>query len=833
MKQDSHFTWSFDHVVYKDLKEKSIELYGYVVSPEDIQFEIYVNHVYVGFDATIEPKIDLENAYSFAITIPLSRDPHDLKVIVKNDHYMEQILDIHQKEIDKMTIHEDIFIHLDKYVYNDENQASGYAYSTRGHNISVKVLDGATEISSSLKRTPRVDLVNNHIVSSKQMDSGFFLTFKGEKNKKYTLVFDDGVSTKEVTIKKEIKPKTIKILAPASIMRVYKYIQTYGIAKPFVYIKERGLKHAIKKFLKDRDDVNYDTWLKGHLPDEETLEKQREHVFDNSPKISLIVATYNTPLTFLKDMIESVENQTYQNFELCIADGSDNEDVKDYIESHHYEKIKYTYLNGNQGISENMNAAMKLATGDYIGFFDHDDLLTPNALYEMVNLINKHPDAQMIYSDEDKVDEEGTHFFNPNFKPDFNFDLLTSVNYICHFLVVKKTVIDTIGAFDQSYDGAQDYDFVLRCVAHLKPEEIYHIPKILYHWRFHEQSTAANAESKTWAFDAGKRALENFYASKGIKATVEMGRAMGLYRTHYEVEGQPLVSIIIPNKDHLEDLKRCIDSLLSATYKAIEIIIVENNSTSPEVFDYYETLTSQYEFIKVVTWEKPFNYSAINNYGESFAKGDYILLLNNDTQVITPNFLEEMLGICQREDVGAVGAQLIYPDHTIQHAGVVLGIEGMAGHVFLNHPQDDLGYFGYIQSVRDYSAVTAACMLVKKSVYDEVGGLSEDLQVAFNDIEFCLRIIHASYRIVYTPYARLYHFESKSRGEENNPEKVKRFNSEVTYLLNKWGDFIMNGDPAYNPNLSLVYKNDYHLKANPDENELEWFLSQHGYHKDS
>lgn len=822
-------TFKLEQVIYKNFINKSLEIYGFIHNDEDLSFDIYVNKYFVGYEKHEKERID-QDGKEIHISIPLSDDPHTLKVIGKEDNHMFELFKYNQKDIDKVTVDDGVYVHIDSFIIQDECQVNGYVYSTRKEPITITVTnEGGEVITHSFKALPRTDLVSNHIIDEDLLNSGFYLTFP-KIGKTYQITFSDGVFEKTISLEHEInKPKALDVLLPENVKRIYTYIHNYGIAKPFQYIKGHGLKQAFKKFLRIKPKINYDAWLRKYSPNAEELSKQRQTHFDYEPKISLIVACYNTPLNFLQEMIESVLNQTYFNYELCIADGSENTSVKDYIEKNYKnEKIKYVYLNENKGISENMNEAIQLATGDYIGFFDHDDTLAPSALYEMVKAMNEHKEALFFYSDEDKVDEHSTKYFNPNFKPDFNLDLLLTVNYICHFLVVKKSLLDKVGLFRKDFDGAQDYDFILRCVDILKADQIVHIPQILYHWRFHEGSTGGNAQAKTWAFDAGIKALEDYYKRNSIEATVENGRAPGLYRTHYKVIGEPLVSIIIPNKDHVKDLKRCIDSILEkSTYHNYEIIIVENNSTEDKTFEYYKELEKNNQ-IQVVIWKKPFNYSAINNYGRTFAKGNYILLLNNDTQVISENWLEEMLGLCQRSDVGAVGAKLVYPDHTIQHAGVVIGIEGIAGHVFLNYPEDDLGYNGYIQSVRDYSAVTAACIVVKASVYDEVKGIDEDFQVAFNDIDFCLKIVDHGYRIVYTPYAKLYHFESKSRGEEDNKEKVMRFNSEVTQLLKKWRPFIEQGDPAYNPNLSLTFKNDFNLKADPNENETEWFYKQHG-----
>ena len=388
---------------------------------------------------------------------------------------------------------------------------------------------------------------------------------------------------------------------------------------------------------------------------------------------------------------------------------------------------------------------------------------------------------------------------------------MPTTNYICHFVVVRKTIVDEIGGLRTEFDGAQDFDFVLRCTE--KTSNIYHIPKVLYHWRAHKDSTAENPESKMYAFENGAKAVQAYYDRNGIDATVEMRRDfLGIYRTIYHLASKPLVSIIIPNKDHIDDLKKCIDAIEErATYENLEYIIVENNSTEEETFAYYEKLQQENKRAKVIVWKDEFNYSAINNYGVTFAKGEYLLFLNNDTEIINKDCIEEMLGYCMRDDVGIVGARLYYPDDTIQHAGVIVGIGGVAGHCFTNMPKEGPGYFARAFCAQDYSAVTAACMMVKRSVFEEVNGFDEKLKVAFNDIDFCLRVRETGKLVVYNPYAELYHYESKSRGQDDTEEKEDRFNSEIDLMQLRWQKILTEGDPYYNPNLS-INRNDFSLK---------------------
>ncbi len=405
--------------------------------------------------------------------------------------------------------------------------------------------------------------------------------------------------------------------------------------------------------------------------------------------------------------------------------------------------------------------------------------------------------AEVIY----KTDEKGKKFFGANFKPDFNIDLLRSCNYICHMFVASKKLVDEVGVFNSEFDGAQDYDFILRCVE--KANEVYHIPKVLYRWRAHSNSTSERPDSKLYAFDAGRRAIEAHYKRLGIDAIVENGDHLGLYKTTYKIIGNPLISIVIPNKDHVEDLKKCMDSVdEKSDYKNYEYIIVENNSVEDITFDFYKEIEKR-DNVRVVYWDKEFNYSAINNFGVKEAKGEYILLLNNDIEVINGDWLSQMLGFCQREDVGIVGARLYYEDDTIQHAGVVVGFGGIAGHAFVTLDEDSDLYQSRTKVACDYSAVTAACLMTKKEIYDEVGGLEEAFRVAFNDIDFCMKVRALGKLVVYNANARLHHYESKSRGAEDTFEKKERFNSEIKLFRSRWPKILENGDPYYNVNLTL------------------------------
>lgn len=548
----------------------------------------------------------------------------------------------------------------------------------------------------------------------------------------------------------------------------------------------------------------YEAWLARHKVDKRTLRRQKHSAFAQKPLISIVIPLYCTPLPYLKELLESVRRQSYENWQLCLADGSPDDKAKEFIEKHYgrEKRIVYRKLEENGGISANTNEAVALAAGEYLMLCDHDDTLEPDALYEIVKAIND-TGADVLYTDEDKVSMDGRHYFDPNFKPDFNLFRLRENNYICHIFVVKKSLTDETGLLRSEFDGAQDFDFILRCCE--KAQKITHIPKVLYHWRCHMDSTAADPSSKAYAYEAGRKAVREHYQRLGIDAKVEMTERPGWYRSHVKVQGNPLISVIIPNKDHTDDLELCLFSMTrKSTYRNYEILIVENNSEKEETFEYYRKLPDRYPKARVLTWEKEFNYSAINNFAAKEAKGEYLLFLNNDVEILTPDWMEEMLQNCQQENVAAVGAKLYYPDDTIQHAGVVLGLGGIAGHIMCCASKEDPGYFGRMISVQEISAVTAACMMVKKSDFDAVGGLDETFQVAFNDIDLCMKFRAAGKKIIFTPYAELYHYESKSRGLEDTPEKQFRFDKEVKRFQEKWAQQLEMGDPYYSPNLSVT-----------------------------
>lgn len=644
-------------------------------------------------------------------------------------------------------------------------------------------------------------------------DFGFDIQFPYERGKNYYLVIQCDGRKKRIKYNEELIEKRSSV-AYKRMQKIMDLMNMETVRVAMDFWKENGLRalfvKSVHKIQGIDNDYDYGEWYFLTKSSQEELERQRKEIWENGPKFSIVMPLYQTPERYLREMLDSIVAQTYANWELCLADGSSKgTDVSKIVKKYQDKdsRILYKRLEKNGGISDNTNAAIAMTSGDYIVLADHDDAMTEDALFECAKAVREHPECEVIYSDEDKMDMDGGALFDPHFKPDFNLDLLTSVNYICHQFVVKKELVDKVGGLRKEFDGAQDYDFIFRCTE--AASGVWHIPKVLYHWRCHQDSTASNPQSKLYAFEAGSRAIMEHYHRVGIEAEkVEKGVDYGIYHTIFKILGEPLVSIIIPNKDHHQDLDLCIRAILTrGTYKNLEFVVVENNSTKKETFAYYQSIQKEFPQVRVVNWTKEFNYSAINNFGVRHARGEYLLFLNNDTELIARNFIEEMLGFCQREDVGAVGARLLYQDDTIQHAGVVVGFGGIAGHTFIGLHKAENSYFHRAMCAQDYSAVTAACMMSKKSVFEEVGGFSEDLAVAFNDIDYCMKVRSLGKLVVYAPYAVLYHYESKSRGLEDTPEKVARFNREVAKFAKKWPDILKNGDPYYNPNLTLRKSN--------------------------
>jgi len=537
------------------------------------------------------------------------------------------------------------------------------------------------------------------------------------------------------------------------------------------------------------------------VEDVPSLEEAQEFLrqMGRRPLISVVMPTYNTQADFLRQAIESVKGQMYPQWELCIADdGSDREETLNFLKGIRDERIKIRFLSENGGISAASNAALETVRGEYVTFLDHDDLLAPHALLKVALTINAHPEADIIYSDEDKIDELGNHV-EPFFKPDWSPDLFLSTNYVCHLLVYRRGLLDSTGGFRSDFDGSQDYDLLLRATE--KTGNVYHIPHVLYHWRKTSTSCASDSQAKPEATQAGMKALRDALERRNIAAQILPGPFPTTYRVNYSLRGHPRVGVIIPNKDKIDLLSKCIGSLTAKTgYENYEIIIVDNGSREENTRAYYKELEEKHG-VRILSFPHPFNFSAMNNLGAQEATGEHLLFLNNDIEIVHGEWMEAMLEHSQRKKVGAVGAKLLFPDRRIQHAGVVLGVGGVANHAFMGLPDDEPGYFGFPHLTRNVSAVTAACLMMRREVFEEVGGFDEThLPVAFNDVDLCLRVRRAGYLIVYTPYAKLIHHESSTRGKEDI--YTPRFVQETQYMKEKWGELPAE-DPYYNPNLSL------------------------------
>ncbi|WP_197029584.1 glycosyltransferase family 2 protein [Butyrivibrio sp. AE3004] len=630
-------------------------------------------------------------------------------------------------------------------------------------------------------------------------------------------------------------------------------------------IKSLSLKSY--SFAIDNRYADYNNWYHEVEPKKKELQEQREYHFEYKPLYSIVIPVYRTKEVYLRRLLDSITMQTYGNFEVCIADASEYEKGSDWkhgeprtVLKEYSEKdtrIRFEILEKNNGISLNTNAAISMAKGDYVVFADHDDELTVNALFEFTKAINENPWIEFIYSDEDKVDKTSEEFSYPHFKPDFSMSLLESNNYICHLMGIKRSLLEEISENNngtviyerKEFDGAQDYDLILRCCEKALSNEasmvkdivagnykgddgdafintvnkltnegryvslkIHHVPKVLYHWRVYELSTAGGVEDvKPYTVEAGRKALSEHYKRLDIKVSeIQDGVSNNVYHTIYE-NNNPLVSVIIPSKDHTNDLDKIIRSALHGSYKNIEIIVVENNSTEDETWEYYKNIQKEFSNVKIVYYKGGFNYSKLNNFGVGYASGEYYLFQNNDTEMISEESITEMVGIVQRRDVGIVGARLLYDDDTIQHAGIVVGMCGIASNTFVGIGSDQT-YFNYGMFLRDYSAVTAASFMVKKEDYDAVNGFSEDLAVAFNDVDFCLKVRSLGKKVVYNPYALFYHYESKSRGSDERPERIEQFHQEIILFAKKWPEIIKAGDPYYNQNLTLLTE-DFGLKV--------------------
>lgn len=563
---------------------------------------------------------------------------------------------------------------------------------------------------------------------------------------------------------------------------------------------------------KNIDEQIYDKWLRKKMPSEKDFKSYIKTIpsFNLKPLVSVVMPVYNPQLDHLKAAVESVESQIYNEYELCIADdASTKPEIREYLGnlSSSNPKIKVVFRKENGHISKCSNDALTMATGQFIAFLDQDDLLTVDALYQFVKLLNEAPHFDIAYSDEDKITDDGTCLM-PHFKPGYSPDNLMSRNYFGHLVFIRKTLLDEIDGFRVGFEGSQDYDLWLRATE--KANGIIRIPKILYHWRMHEMSSSMNESAKDYAFVNGKKALEEAIQRRSLNATVErQGNLPGFYRILYKNDKNPKISIIIPTKDNADVLNTCLNSIFNKTdYSNFEVILVNNNSELPETFELLEKFKKlEPNRFKVLDQTYAFNFSKLMNAAAKFSEGQFLLLLNNDTEVLHTDWLELMLRHAQRPEIGAVGVKLLFPNDTIQHAGVVIGIGGVAGHTFVAANRKDPGYHYYLTSVSNYSAVTAACLMVDKLKYEEVNGFDEHLEVEYNDVDFCLKLLEKGYYNIFLPDVELYHYESLTRGHPHANRKVyKRHKKEVKIFLDRWRGYVDN-DPFYNPNLSKVYTN--------------------------
>ncbi|MDU2288380.1 MAG: glycosyltransferase family 2 protein, partial [Enterococcus faecalis] len=653
----------------------------------------------------------------------------------------------------------------------------------------------------NIQRVLRED-VNQIYQTEPAIEAGFVVTLEGIKQKK-VLPFHFQSSAHVVTVDFPLNKKYPVI--PGTEDKVTRlWIKA---KKGFKYMAKNGISHTIQraKIEKLRNQASYPNWLaRNEVLDIEAM-TQEIATFHYQPKISIAMPVYNVEEKWLRLCIDSILNQVYTNWELCMADdASTDPNVKKILTEYQQldERIRVVFREQNGHISEATNSALAIATGEFVALLDNDDELAINAFYEVVKVLNENPELDLIYSDEDKIDMDGNRS-DPAFKPDWSPDLLLGTNYISHLGVYRRSILEEIGGFRKGYEGSQDYDLVLRFTEKTTKERIKHIPKVLYYWRMLPTSTAVDQGSKGYAFEAGLRAVQDALVRRGINGHATHGAANGLYDVYYDIKSDKLVSIIIPTKNGYKDVQRCVSSIIEkTTYQNYEIIMADNGSTDPKMHELYAEFEQQLPgrfFVESI--DIPFNFSTINNRAVKKAHGEYLLFLNNDTEVITENWLTLMVSFAQQERIGCVGAKLLYPNNTVQHAGVILGLGGVAGHGHYGYPHGDLGYFGRLAINVNYSAVTAACLLMKKADFDAVGGFEEAFTVAFNDVDLCLKVQALGRDNVWLHEAELYHFESQTRGYDDKGKKKKRFEQEKVMMEEKWGPLIEN-DPFYNPNLT-------------------------------
>ncbi|WP_025188026.1 glycosyltransferase family 2 protein [Enterococcus faecalis] len=702
-------------------------------------------------------------------------------------------------------MNEDIKVIFDS-IYRDKTTnnltITGWALDTITKESPTFTINNENQVSAyNIQRVLRED-VNQIYQTEPAIEAGFVVTLEGIKQKK-VLPFNFQSSAHVVTVDFPLNKKYPVI--PGTEDKVTRlWIKA---KKGFKYMAKNGISHTIQraKIEKLRNQASYPNWLaRNEVLDIEAM-TQEIATFHYQPKISIAMPVYNVEEKWLRLCIDSILNQVYTNWELCMADdASTDPNVKKILTEYQQldERIRVVFREQNGHISEATNSALAIATGEFVALLDNDDELAINAFYEVVKVLNENPELDLIYSDEDKIDMGGNRS-DPAFKPDWSPDLLLGTNYISHLGVYRRSILEEIGGFRKGYEGSQDYDLVLRFTEKTTKERIKHIPKVLYYWRMLPTSTAVDQGSKGYAFEAGLRAVQDALVRRGMNGHATHGAANGLYDVYYDIESEKLVSIIIPTKNGYKDVQRCVSSIIEkTTYQNYEIIMADNGSTDPKMHELYAEFEQQLPgrfFVESI--DIPFNFSTINNRAAKKAHGEYLLFLNNDTEVITENWLTLMVSFAQQERIGCVGAKLLYPNNTVQHAGVILGLGGVAGHGHYGYPHGDLGYFGRLAINVNYSAVTAACLLMKKADFDAVGGFEEAFTVAFNDVDLCLKVQALGRDNVWLHEAELYHFESQTRGYDDKGKKKKRFEQEKVMMEEKWGPSIEN-DPFYNPNLT-------------------------------
>lgn len=702
-------------------------------------------------------------------------------------------------------MNEDIKVIFDS-IYRDKTTnnltITGWALDTITKESPTFTINNENQVSAyNIQRILRED-VNQIYQTEPAIEAGFVVTLEGIKQKN-VLPFHFQSSAHVVTVDFPLNKKYPVI--PGTEDKVTRlWIKA---KKGFKYMAKNGISHTIQraKIEKLRKQASYPNWLaRNEVLDIEAM-TQEIATFHYQPKISIAMPVYNVEEKWLRLCIDSILNQVYTNWELCMADdASTDPNVKKILTEYQQldERIRVVFREQNGHISEATNSALAIATGEFVALLDNDDELAINAFYEVVKVLNENPELDLIYSDEDKIDMDGNRS-DPAFKPDWSPDLLLGTNYISHLGVYRRSILEEIGGFRKGYEGSQDYDLVLRFTEKTTKERIKHIPKVLYYWRMLPTSTAVDQGSKGYAFEAGLRAVQDALVRRGINGHATHGAANGLYDVYYDIESEKLVSIIIPTKNGYKDVQRCVSSIIEkTTYQNYEIIMADNGSTDPKMHELYAEFEQQLPgrfFVESI--DIPFNFSTINNRAAKKAHGEYLLFLNNDTEVITENWLTLMVSFAQQERIGCVGAKLLYPNNTVQHAGVILGLGGVAGHGHYGYPHGDLGYFGRLAINVNYSAVTAACLLMKKADFDAVGGFEEAFTVAFNDVDLCLKVQALGRDNVWLHEAELYHFESQTRGYDDKGKKKKRFEQEKVMMEEKWGPLIEN-DPFYNPNLT-------------------------------